>query len=50
MNTQRPRKETGTEFFSGHVAQAKEAHELVTNNNPSIQKGKEAPGHTIGHQ
>jgi hypothetical protein len=26
-------------------------HELVTNNNnPSIQKSKEAPGHTTGQQ
>jgi hypothetical protein len=25
-------------------------HELVSNNNPSIQQGKEVTGHSTGHQ
>ena len=31
-------------FFSGHVAQATDVHEQVTDNYDSIQEGKEAPG------
>ncbi|WP_354260933.1 hypothetical protein [Arthrobacter sp. OAP107] len=50
MNTQRRTKETHTEYLTGHVGRAMNAHELVTNNNPSIQEGKEAPGHSTGHQ
>ena len=50
VNTQRRDKETRTKFFPGHVGRAINAHELVTNNNPSIQEGKEAPGHSTGHQ
>jgi hypothetical protein len=43
-------RETRTEFFPGHVGRAMNAHELVTNDNPSIQEGKEATGHSTGHQ
>ena len=50
MNTQRSDKETRTEFFTGHVGRAMNAHEQVTNNNPSIQEGKEATGHSTGQQ
>jgi hypothetical protein len=50
VNTQRCDRETRIKFFPGHVGQAMNAHELVTNNNPSIQEGKEASGHTTGHQ
>ena len=50
VNTQRSDKETRTEFFTGHVGRATNAHEEVTNNNPSIQEGKEAPGHSTGQQ
>ncbi|MGN7253376.1 MULTISPECIES: hypothetical protein [unclassified Arthrobacter] len=49
MNTQRRDRETRTKFFPDHVGRAINAHELVTNNNPSIQEGKEAPGHS-SHQ
>ena len=50
MNTQRRTQETRTEYFTGHVGPGMNAHELVTNNNPSIQEGKEATGHTTGQQ
>ncbi|WP_395403193.1 hypothetical protein ACHMXB_04745 [Arthrobacter sp. UC242_113] len=45
MNTQRCDEETHTKFFPYHVGRAMDAHELVANNNPPIQEGKEAPGH-----
>ncbi|HEY3573432.1 MAG TPA: hypothetical protein VGK98_06360 [Arthrobacter sp.] len=50
MNTQRCNKETRAEFFSSHVGRTIIAHELVTNNNPSLQEGKEATGHSTGHR
>ncbi|MDQ0864767.1 hypothetical protein [Arthrobacter globiformis] len=50
MNTKEATTKPTSNFFSGHVARPVNAHELVTNNNPSIRKGKEAPGHTNGHQ
>jgi hypothetical protein len=50
VNNQRLSKETRTKFSSRHVGRTLNVHELVTNNNPSIQAGKEAPGHSIGHQ
>jgi hypothetical protein len=50
VNNQRPRRESQPEFFSRHVGRALNAHELVTNNNPSIQETKEATGHSTGHQ
>ncbi|MDQ0618466.1 hypothetical protein [Arthrobacter globiformis] len=51
MNDKRRRKETHTRFVSGHVAQANGVHEQVTNDNRSIQEGKEPAGHTTtGHQ
>ena len=50
VNTQRRTKETRTEYLPGHVGRAMNAHELVTNNNPSIQEGKETPGHSTRHQ
>ena len=50
VNTQRCHRETRTEIFSGHVGRAMNAHELVTNDNPSIQEWKEATGHTTGRQ
>jgi hypothetical protein len=50
VNTQRCNKETRTEYFSSHVGRTINAHELVTNNNPSLQEGKEATGHSTGHQ
>ncbi|MET3934444.1 hypothetical protein ABIE00_002490 [Arthrobacter sp. OAP107] len=46
VNTPRCTKETRTKFFTGHVGRAINAHEVVTNNNPSIQKGKEAARHS----
>lgn len=50
MNNQRCAKEARTKFLPGHVGRTMNAHELVSNNNPSIQEGKEAPGHTTGQQ
>jgi hypothetical protein len=50
VNTQRRDKETRSKFFSSHVRRTKNAHELVTNNNPSIQERKEATGQSTGHQ
>jgi hypothetical protein len=50
MNNQQRRKETHTRFVSGHVAQAKDVHEQVTKDKPSIQGRKEATGHSTGHQ
>lgn len=50
VNTQRCDRETYTKFFPGHVGRAMNAHELVTNNNPSLQEGKEATGHSTVHQ
>jgi hypothetical protein len=51
VNTQRCcHRETRTEFFPSHVGRAMNAHELVTNDNPSIQEGKEATGHSTGRQ
>jgi hypothetical protein len=45
VNTERCSKEPRTEFVARHVGRARNVHELVTNNNPSIQEGKEATGH-----
>ena len=50
VSTQRHNKEPRTEFVSRHDGRALNAHELVTNTNPSIQEGKEAPDHSTGHQ
>ena len=50
MNTQRGTKETRTKYFTGHVGRTMKVHELVTNNNPSIQEGKEATGHSSRQQ
>ena len=51
MNTQRSQKETRTKFFSGHDGSAINVHELVANNNPSLQEWKEAARHSsAGHQ
>ena len=43
MNTGPRTKETRTENLTGHVGRAINAQELITNNNPSIQEGKEVP-------
>ena len=50
VNTQRCAREARTKFFPGHVGRAMNAHELVSNDKPSIQLGKEAAGHTTGQQ
>jgi hypothetical protein len=50
VDSQRPRKESQPEFFSGHVGRAMNARELVASNEPSLQAQKEAPGHTTSHQ
>ena len=50
MNNQQRRKETHTRFVSGHVAKAKDVHEQVTKDKPSIQGRKETTGHSTGHQ
>ncbi|MET3934591.1 hypothetical protein [Arthrobacter sp. OAP107] len=50
MNTQQCNKETRTEFFSSHVRRTMNAHEQVTNNNQSIQEGKEVSGRSTGHR
>jgi hypothetical protein len=50
VNTKEATTKPTAKFLTGHVARARNAHELVTNNNPSIQETKEAPRHTPGHQ
>jgi hypothetical protein len=50
VNTQPRTKETRTEFLTGHVGPGMNPHEQVPNNNPSLQEGKEATGHTTGQQ
>jgi hypothetical protein len=50
VNTKEATTKRTSNFFSGHVARAMNAHELVTINNPSIRKGKEATSHSTGHQ
>lgn len=50
VNYLRPRKEPRTEFVSLHDGRALNVHELVTNNNPSIQEDKEAASHSTGYQ
>jgi hypothetical protein len=50
VNAQRSNNKTRTEFFLSHVGRATNAHELVTNNNPSLQESKEATGHSTGQQ
>ena len=50
VNTQQCDKENSHGNFTGHVAGAVNAHELVRNNNPSLQGWKEATGHSTGHQ
>jgi hypothetical protein len=45
VTNQRPRKETGPEIFSGHVAPATYAHEQVTSTKTTKQETKEAAGH-----
>ena len=50
VNTKGCTKEIRTKLLPGHVARAMNPHELVMNSNPSIQEGKEAAGHTTGHQ
>ena len=47
---QRPRREPRTGYCPGHVGRSMNAHELVSNNNPSTQEGKEATGHSSGQQ
>jgi hypothetical protein len=50
VSTERRNKEPRTEFVSRHDGSALNVHELVRNDNPSIQEGKEAPGHSTAHQ
>jgi hypothetical protein len=50
VKTQQCNKETRTKSFPGHVGRPMNAHELVTNNNPSLQGWKEATGHSTSHQ
>ncbi|WP_172411648.1 hypothetical protein [Arthrobacter globiformis] len=50
MNNQLHNKEAGIRFSPSHVRRTKNAHEQVTNNNPSNQEAKEATGHTTGQQ
>ncbi|MET3934552.1 hypothetical protein [Arthrobacter sp. OAP107] len=50
VNTQRPRKETPPEIFSGHVAPASYVHEQVTSTKTTEQGTEEAAGHTSGKQ
>ena len=45
MKDQRRGKGLHPDLFSGHVAQAKDVHEQVTNDKPSTQEGREAAGH-----
>jgi hypothetical protein len=45
MKDQRRGKGLQPELFLGHVAQATDVHEQVTNDKPSIQEGKEAACH-----
>ncbi|MET1086132.1 MAG: hypothetical protein ABWY04_03265 [Arthrobacter sp.] len=50
MSKQRRRNETHTRFASSHVAQASDVHEQVATDQPSIQRRKEAPGHSTGRE
>ncbi|MDQ0864667.1 hypothetical protein [Arthrobacter globiformis] len=50
VKTQRPRKETRPEIFSGHVAPASHTHEQVTSTKTANQRTKEATIHSTGHQ
>jgi hypothetical protein len=50
VNTQRRDEESRAEFFSSHVGRFINAHDLVANNNPSSQEGKEATRHSSRQQ
>jgi hypothetical protein len=50
VDSQRPRKESRAEIFSGHVAPTSHAHEQVTSTKTANQGTKEASGHSTGHQ
>jgi hypothetical protein len=48
--TQRPRKETRPEIFSGHVAPANYAHEQLTSTKTTQQGTEAEAGHSTGQQ
>lgn len=45
MKDQRHGKEVRAQFFSSHVVQTVNVHELMTKDSPAIQERKETSGH-----